>query len=160
MTAQGQINETGFRVAIAVSRYNAWITDALLDGAQREHARLLPGAPTPAVFSAPGTFELPSIAGAAARSGGFDAVVALGCVIKGETSHDQHIAHAVANAIAAIGVDTGVPVAFGVLTVDTPQQAESRAGGEHGNKGAEAMSAAIETARSIVSIHRAAGSAI
>lgn len=144
-------------VAVVVSRYNRWITDRLESGAREEHARLTSGAGSVLVLEAPGSFELPVIALAAARTGTFDAVVCLGCIIRGETSHDRHIASAVAQGIAQVSIETGVPVAFGVLTVDNADQAEARAGGAMGNKGAEAMAAALATASEIARVRGAAG---
>ena len=91
---------------------------------------------------------------AQAVRGDFDAVVALGCIISGETDHDRHIASAVATGLTMITVDTSVPVAFGVLTCRTLEQALARAGGDRGNKGAEAMAAAIETARTLRGLRR------
>lgn len=140
------------RCAIVVSRYNAWITDRLLAGAQQEWARV-GGAPDRLdVIPAPGSFELPVLARAAATCGRYDAVVAIGCLIRGETTHDQHIARSVTDGLQRVALDTGIPVAFGVLTVDHEAQAEARAGGEQGNKGAEAMRAAIETMRSLAQL--------
>lgn len=133
------------RVAIIASRYNASVTDRLLAGALESLRRRQPEAPEPGVFSAAGAFELPALAAAAARSGRYDGVVCLGCVIKGETSHDVYIATAIANALAALPAQFGVPVAFGVLTVDSPEQALARAGGRQGNKGSEAMEALLDT---------------
>ena len=133
------------RVAIITSRYNASVTDRLLAGALDSLRRRQPDAPEPGVFSAAGAFELPALAAAAARSGRFDGVVCLGCIIKGETRHDAYIATAVANALAAMPAQLGVPVAFGVLTVETPEQALARAGGRQGNKGNEAMDALLDT---------------
>ena len=141
-----------FRVAIVVSRYNNEITDKLEAGALAELARRRPGNGRAVVIPASGSFELPTLAAAAARSGKFDAVVALGCVIKGETRHDHFISTAVANELARAGVETGIAVAFGVLTVETDEQAEARAGGKMGNKGIEAMAAAIETAEMLQAI--------
>lgn len=140
------------RVAVVVSRYNRWITDRLEEGAKEEHARLTGGAGSLQMLEAPGSFELPVIALAAARSGRFDAVVCLGCIIRGETTHDRHIATAVAQGIAQVSIETGVPVAFGVLTVENAEQAEARAGGAMGNKGAEAMAAALATASVIAQV--------
>ena len=102
-----------------------------------------------AVLEAPGAYELVSIARAAASSGMYGSVICLGCVIKGETSHDLHISSAVANGLAQITVATGVRIAFGVLTTNTNEQALARAGGDKGNKGAEAMSAALDAADAI-----------
>ncbi len=133
------------RVAVVVSSYNPEITTRLQAGALDELARRLGRAQHAAVIPAPGSFELPVLCSAAAKSSKFDAVVALGCIIKGETRHDQFIAAAIASELCAIGTRTGVPVAFGVLTTETDEQAEARAGGAMGNKGVEAMTAAIET---------------
>ena len=133
------------RVAVVVSRYNEWITERLLEGAAEAFARRAGGEGVLDVARVPGAFELPAAAGAAARSGRYDAVVALACLIRGETAHDRHIASAVATSLASLGAELGLPVAFGVLTTETPEQAEARAGGAHGNKGAEAMDAALDT---------------
>mgnify|MGYP001253632010 CR=1 FL=1 len=138
-------NATAKRCAVVVSRYNAWITDRLLLGARQEWERA-GGAPDGLeVVTAPGSFELPVLARAAATCGRFHAVIALGCLIRGETTHDQHIARSVADGLQRVAIDTGVPVAFGVLTVENEAQAWARAGGDQGNKGAEAMRAALET---------------
>jgi len=141
----------GPRVAIVVSRYNHSITGALLKGAlgvcDRAGARAR-------VFPAPGSYELPALAHACAASGQYDGVVALGCLIRGETRHDRYIAEAVANGLVAVSVKTGVPVTFGVLTVDTPKQAKARAGGNKGNKGADAAGALLEALRVMRAIER------
>lgn len=134
------------RVAVVRSRYNDWITSALLRGAVEEYERRFGDASAVVVLEAPGSFELPVLCRAAASSGRYDAVVALGCVIRGETTHDQHINSAVSGALMGIACETGVPVGFGVLTVDSSEQAEARAGGAKGNKGTEAMAAALDTA--------------
>jgi 6,7-dimethyl-8-ribityllumazine synthase len=98
---------------------------------------------------APGAFELVAISRAAAVRGDVDAVVALGCVLTGETSHDRHICDAVAHGLARISVEFGKPAAFGVLTCQTLSQAQARCGGAKGNKGEEAMRAAIGAAQAI-----------
>jgi len=108
-----------------------------------------------AILEAPGAYELVSIARAAASSGMYGTVICLGCVIKGETSHDLHISSAVANGLAQITIQTGVPVSFGVLTTNTNEQAIARAGGDKGNKGAEAMDAALDAAEAIALLVRA-----
>ncbi|NRA56810.1 MAG: 6,7-dimethyl-8-ribityllumazine synthase [Phycisphaerales bacterium] len=131
-------------IAIVVSRYNDSITGPMLLGAIDALQHRWPGA-TPAVLRAPGAFELVAMSSAALRTGAFEAVVALGCVIKGETSHDQHINDAVAGGLASLAAETGVPVCFGVITAGNDQQARDRAGGSKGNKGAETMQAALET---------------
>jgi 6,7-dimethyl-8-ribityllumazine synthase len=139
-SSNGQIKTPA--VAIVVSRYNASITDKLLEGARKAFAAS--GGGELAVIDAPGAFELPALSLAAARTGRFAGIVALGCLIKGETSHDRYIAEAVSQGLVNVTLATGVPVTFGVLTVDSPDQARARAGGEHGNKGADAMSAVLE----------------
>ena len=138
--------------AIVVSRYNTSVTGVMLDGAIGAYAARGGDASELAVFEAPGAFELVSIARAAAFSGLYASVVCLGCVIKGETEHDRHIGSAVGNGLASISVQTGVPVAFGVLTTNTNEQALARAGGDKGNKGAEAMSAALDAADAIAAV--------
>jgi len=143
---------TSLGIAVVVSRYNASITDRLLAGALEAHGRLRPGGVEPVVIDAPGAFELAAISAAAARSGRFEGIVALACVIKGETSHDRYICEAVANALAVLPIHLGVPAAFGVLTVDSIAQAEARAGGAKGNKGAEAMEALLDTIDTIEAI--------
>ena len=133
------------QAAIVVSRYHPDITDKLREGAIAEYVSRGGSKQDVLVLDAPGSFELPTIVAEAAMCGAFDVVVALGCIIKGETSHDQHLATAVANEIARIGVDTGCPIGFGVLTVSSMEQAKARAGGDQGNKGEEAMAAALDT---------------
>lgn len=144
------------RVAIIVSRYSRRITDALLEGAIEEHARLTGGAEPPEVIPAPGSFELPMLAMRAAQTGRYDAVVCLGCIIRGETSHDRYIAQSVADGLTRVGLDTGVAIGFGVLTVNDSQQAEARAGGAVGHKGVEAMAAALATAGGLAAISKCA----
>ncbi|MHC4588131.1 MAG: 6,7-dimethyl-8-ribityllumazine synthase, partial [Planctomycetota bacterium] len=107
------------------------------------------------IVSAPGAFELVTACAALAARNDIDAVVAIGCVVSGETTHDQYIASAVAHGLTSVTVQTGIPVAFGVLTCQNMAQAEARAGGEKGNKGAEAMAAAIESARMVETASRA-----
>jgi 6,7-dimethyl-8-ribityllumazine synthase len=136
----------GYRFAMIVSRFNEAITDALRQGAADALSEA--GAATDAVesFSVPGAYELPQAARAAAETGRFDAVVCLGCVIRGETPHFEYICSAVAHGIMQASGDTGVPIAFGVLTTDTAAQAEERARPGRENKGFEAAVAAIEMA--------------
>ena len=138
--------------AIVVSRYNETVTSVMLKGAVDTYLGRGGRESDLAVLEAPGAYELVSIARAAAFSGMYGSVVCLGCVIKGETSHDMHISSAVANGLAQISVQTGVPVSFGVLTTNTNEQALARAGGDKGNKGAEAMNAALNAADAIGAI--------
>ncbi len=132
-------------VCVVVSRYNDTVTSRLRSGAEGAYRARFGAGGALAVVEAPGAFELAALSSAAIDTGLFDGVVALGCVIRGETDHDRYISQAVADAIALLSVQTGVPVAFGVLTVNEPAQAEARAGGSKGNKGAEAMEALLDT---------------
>ena len=137
----------GYRFALVVSRFNEAITGPLRDGARAALAEAGAAVLDVEEFAVPGAYELPQAARAAAETGRFDAVVALGCVIRGETPHFDYICSAVAHGLMAAGGDTGVPMAFGVLTTDTEAQAAARAGGGPDNKGFEAAAAAIEMAR-------------
>lgn len=132
-----------------VSRYNDSVTSVMLDGAVGAYLAAGGNDGSLAILEAPGAYELVSIANAAAGSGLYESVVCLGCVIKGETDHDVHISSAVGNGLAQITIKTGVPVAFGVLTTNTIEQARARAGGDVGNKGAEAMTAVLGAAGAI-----------
>lgn len=135
-----------FRFAVVVSRFNEDVTGSLRDaaiaalkeaGATDNHVQ---------VFAVPGAFEIPQAARAAAETGRFDAIVCLGCIIRGETPHFDYIASAVAHGITDAAADTGVPMAFGVLTTDSLEQAAARSGPGPDNKGREAAAAAIEMA--------------
>jgi len=130
--------------AIVVSRYNDSITSKLLRGAQETLAAAGVKDKDIEVVWVPGSFEIPVAADRLAGSGRYAAVICLGAVIRGETPHDQYINRAVSHALMEIGVRTGVPVLFGVLTCETLEQAIHRAGGNKGNKGAEAAAAALE----------------
>jgi 6,7-dimethyl-8-ribityllumazine synthase len=141
-------NGKGLRIAIVVSRFNSAITERLLGGAKRALERA--GVPSERMFveTVPGAFELPLAAKLAAASNRFDAVIALGAVIRGETDHYVYVCEAATHGLLRASLDTGIPVAFGVLTTDTEAQALARAGdaldGEHANKGADCAHAAIE----------------
>ena len=135
----------GLAVAIVVARYHRGVTDSLERGAAHAWAQRGGQPARLYIIDAPGTFELPVLCRAAARRSDVHAVVALGCVIRGETPHDMVIAHSVAAAIQQIALETGKPVAFGVLTCLSLAQAQDRAGGRHGNKGEDAMHAALDT---------------
>ncbi len=140
---RGSPSARGLRLAILRSLFNLPVSDGLVAGAQ---AALLEMGGDPSrveTFDVPGAFELPLAARAAARSGRFDAVIALGAVIQGETDHYEHVAREAAAGLAAVGRETGVPVAFGVLTVREEGQAERRAAPGPANKGAEAARAAV-----------------
>jgi 6,7-dimethyl-8-ribityllumazine synthase len=132
------------RFAIVVARYNESVTSRLLAGAVE--ALLAAGVADSAIDVAhvPGAFEIPLVADRMAASGGYVAVLCLGAVIRGETTHDQHINRAVSLALTESGMRSGVPVLFGVLTCDNMEQAIHRSGGNVGNKGAECAAAALE----------------
>jgi 6,7-dimethyl-8-ribityllumazine synthase len=136
----------GLRFAIVVSRFNVAITDKLRDGARAALMESGAAAGDVDVVSVPGAFEIPQAARAVAETGRFDAVVCLGCVIRGATAHFEYIASSVAHAIQQVSGEIGVPMAFGVLTTDTWEQAEERAVEGRENKGWEAAAAAIEMA--------------
>ena len=138
------MNANGFRFAIVVSRWNDFLTSKLLDGAL--DALESTGAEENAieVFKVPGSFELPLTSLKAAQSGNFDAVIALGVVIRGETSHFDYVAGQAASGIAQAGLQSGIPVIFGVVTTESVEQAINRAGVKSGNKGYEAAMAAVE----------------
>jgi 6,7-dimethyl-8-ribityllumazine synthase len=136
----------GYRFAVLVSRFNESITDALRQGASEALTEAGAAPDAIEVFPVPGAYELPQAARAAAESGRFDAVICLGCVIRGETPHFEYISSAVAHGIMQASGETGVPIAFGVLTTDNAAQAEERARPGRDNKGFEAAAAAIEMA--------------
>lgn len=151
-TFSGQITPSSTRIAlgrfaIVVARYNENITGKLLQGAERT----LLAADVPSdeidVVWVPGAWEIPLAAQRLARSGKYAAVLCLGAVIRGETTHDQHINRGVSLALGQIALETGIPVPFGVLTVNSLEQAIHRSGGNVGNKGEECASAAIEMIR-------------
>jgi len=139
----------GLRIGLAVSTYHAEITDSMRRAAESAFAAAGGDASDLYVLEVPGAFELIAAARALAEREDIDAIVALGCVIRGETWHDRAIVNAVASGLSAIIVESGLPVAFGVLTCENFEQAKERAGGSKGNKGAEAMHAAIMTALAI-----------
>lgn len=142
------------RVAVVVSRYNGSVTSRLLQGAVACAERAGVGVE---VVEAPGAYELTALAAAAADTGRFAGVVALGCIIRGDTDHDRYIAAAVAHGLTEVTLRTGVPVAFGVLTVNNAAQARARAGGSKGNKGEEACGALLDTIAAIRGLRSAPG---
>ena len=136
----------GFRFAVVVSRFNAAITESLREAAVAALAEAGAASADVEEFSVPGAFELPQAARRAAETGRFDAIVCLGCVIRGETPHFEYVSSSAAQGVMAAASDTGVPMAFGVLTTDTEEQAKARAGADEHNKGREAAAAALEMA--------------
>jgi len=143
---EGQLAAAGLRFAIVVSRFNSFITERLLAGALDGLVRHGADADTIDVIKVPGSWEVPMVAGELARQHKYDAIVCLSAVIRGETPHFDYVAAEAAKGIAHVAAETGVPVAFGVLTTNTLEQAIDRAGAKGGNKGADAAVAAIEMA--------------
>ncbi|MGE5360298.1 MAG: 6,7-dimethyl-8-ribityllumazine synthase [Bacteroidales bacterium] len=137
---------TGFRVAVVVSRYNDFVTDKLCTGALEGLAANGVAEQDVEVLHVPGAFEVPMAARRAAETGRFDAVVCLGCLIRGETAHFEYIASAASQGLMQAAGETGVPMAFGILTTDSAEQALARAESGPSNKGWEAAAAAVEMA--------------
>jgi 6,7-dimethyl-8-ribityllumazine synthase len=149
---EGSFDARDLRVGVVASRFNETISKRLVDGAvdclRRHGAR----EEQLSVTWVPGAFEIPSVARRLAGSGSVDAVVCVGAVIRGETPHFDYVAGAAAKGILDAGLSTGIPVTFGVITADTAEQAEARAGGKMGNTGFEAALAAIEMANLFASM--------
>ena len=141
-TIEGTDTAAGFRFAVVVSRYNDFVTDRLQSGAVA--ALTAAGAADITIVRVPGAFEIPIAAQRCAQTGRFDGVVCLGCVVRGETPHFEFIAAAVSQGIASAAAASGVPMAFGVLTTNSIEEAIERAGEGTSNKGWEAAVAAIE----------------
>ncbi len=129
---------SGFRFGIVVSEWNNDITHALYEGCLETLLKHGASEDKIEVLQVPGTFELPAGARLLSGKGRLDAIICLGCVIKGETKHDEYINNSVAQGLINLTIATGTPHIFGVLTPNTPEQAQERAGGKHGNKGVEA----------------------
>lgn len=143
---EGDMLAGNVRLAIVTSRFNSFITDRLVEGALDAIARHGGKTDDIAIAHVPGSFELPLAAKRLAGSGEVDAVICLGCVIRGATGHYDHVAGEAAKGIAQASLDTGVPIVFGVITADTLEQAIERAGTKQGNAGAKAAMSAIEMA--------------
>jgi len=143
---EGILTGRGRKFAVAVSRTNDFVTKRLVEGALDTLTRHEVAADDVTLAYCPGSFELPLVARRLASSGAFDGVICLGTIIRGDTPHHQYIAAEVTKGIAAVGLETGVPVLFGVLTTDTLEQAIERAGVKDGNKGRDAALAALEMA--------------
>ncbi len=145
-TLEGDLQGQGLKVAIVASRFNSFITDRLIDGAVDGLRRHGVEEKDISLVKVPGSFELP-LAVRRASAGKVDAVIALGALIRGGTPHFDYLSAEVTKGIAQVSLETGVPVAFGVLTTDTVEQAIERAGTKAGNKGFEAALSAIEMAK-------------
>ncbi|HJQ34746.1 MAG TPA: 6,7-dimethyl-8-ribityllumazine synthase [Pyrinomonadaceae bacterium] len=153
MTHQGRLSAGGFRFALVSSRWNDFLTARLVEGALDALERL--GADEGAVehFRVPGSFEIPLVALRVAQSGRFDAIVCLGTVIRGQTPHFEYVAGEVTKGVAHVGLQTGVPVLYGIVTADTLEQAIDRAGVKAGNKGFEAAMSAVEMVNLLKSVN-------
>ena len=134
----------GARFAIISSRWNARITEALIDGARKAMQDHGVDEDAVDVFRVPGAWELPLLAARLAATGGYAGIVALGCVVRGDTRHFEHVADGCSEGLMDVAMEFGLPVANGVLAVDRVEDAEARAGGSHGNKGEEAAMVVIE----------------
>jgi 6,7-dimethyl-8-ribityllumazine synthase len=151
-TIQGAGRAAGLRFAVVVSKYNDFVTDRLQAGALA--ALSAAGATDLTVIRVPGAFEIPLAAQHAGETGRYDAIVCLGCLIRGETPHFEYIASAVAHGLTEAAAATGIPMAFGVLTTNSVEEALARAGEGAGNKGHEAAVAAVEMAEVIAQLTR------
>jgi 6,7-dimethyl-8-ribityllumazine synthase len=151
---EGSLVATGLKAGIVVSRFNALITEQLLTGAVDALRRHGVKDADVDVFRCPGTFELGPVLRRAARSGRYDAVIALGAVIRGGTPHFEYVAAEAVKAVAHVALEAECAVAMGILTCDTMEQALERAGVKAGNKGAEAAAAAIEQANVLREVGR------
>lgn len=141
---EGSLQAKGVKVGLIVSRFNSFICDRLLEGAIDTLLRHGAEDKDLTVVKVPGAFEIPLVARKMAASANYDAVVCLGAVIRGATPHFDFVSSEVSKGIASVGLDSGIPVIFGVLTTDTIEQAVERAGTKAGNKGSEAAACAIE----------------
>ena len=144
VTHQGRLNAEGFRFALIASRWNDFITARLVEGAFDALERLGADEKSVELYKVPGSFEIPLLALKVASSGKYDAVICLGTIIRGQTPHFEYIAGEVTKGIAQAGMQTGVPVVYGIVTADTLEQAIDRAGVKLGNKGFEAAMSAVE----------------
>ena len=143
-TIQGRLNAEGLRVAIVASRWNDFIVSRLIGGATDALERLGASSDAITIIRVPGSFELPLAAKRAAVSDEYDAVICLGVVIRGETSHNEHIAAEVIKGVAQVSLETNLPITLGVVTADNLEQAIDRAGAKSGNKGFDAAMTAVE----------------
>lgn len=141
---RGQLSGSGRRFALVVSRFNELVTERLAAGAKSCLIQHGTAEEDIDLIHVPGAWELPLAVRAALRRGGYDGVVALGCVIRGETPHFEYVAGGASNGLAALALEADTPIGFGLLTTDTPEQALARAGGKSGNKGWEAAVSMLE----------------
>lgn len=154
-TIEGMLTGRGRRFGIVVARFNEFISGKLLDGAMDALVRHEVAPEEITVVWCPGSFEIPLVAKRLASTGAYDAVICLGAVIRGATSHFDYVAAEVSKGIASVALDSGIPVIFGVLTTDTIEQAIERGGTKAGNKGFEAAMTAIEMANVLAALEEA-----
>ena len=152
---EGQLSAGGLRFAIVVSRFNSFITERLLAGAMDALTRTGADAGQIDTVRVPGAWEIPLVAAELARQHRYDAIICLRAVIRGETPHFDYVASEAAKGVAHVAAETGVPVAFGVLTTNTLEQAIDRAGAKGGNKGSDAAMTAIEMANLMRTLRQA-----
>ena len=157
---EGRLIGTGLKFAVVVARFNDFITNQLLDGCVASLKRHGVEAKHIDVLWVPGAFEIPMVAKQAAESSSYDAVICLGAVIRGSTPHFDHVCAQNASGVASVGMETGVPTIYGVLTTDTIEQAIERSGTKAGNKGADAAAGAIEMVNLLSSMKRKTETAI
>ena len=155
---QGELTAAGLRFAVVVSRFNSFVTERLLQGALDALERSGASAGAIDVVRVPGAFEIPVAAKHLAQTGRYGAVICLGAVLRGETPHFEHISAEASKGIATAALESGIPMSFGILTVETLEQAVDRAGLKSGNKGFEAAMTAIEMANLLRKIHGAPAS--
>ena len=146
-TIEGRFQAKGLKFALVASRFNDFIVDKLIGGAVDYLLRNEAEREDLTLIRVPGAFEMPLVVKKACQSGQYDGVICLGAVIRGATPHFDYVAAEVSKGLASVSLETGVPVGFGVLTVDSLEQAIERAGSKAGNKGVEAASAVLETLR-------------
>jgi 6,7-dimethyl-8-ribityllumazine synthase len=145
-TWEGDLSAAGLRLAIVVARFNSFVTERLLSGCLDALRRSGAKMADVELVKVPGSWEMPVVVRALARKERFDAIICLGAVIRGDTPHFDYVAGQAAGGLARIAAETGIPVAFGVLTTNSVEQAVDRAGGKSGNKGFDAAMTAIEMA--------------
>lgn len=143
---KGDMNAGSLRLGIVVSRFNSVITEKLLEGAVDMIKRCGGKGENVTILKVPGSFEIPIAALTLAKSGDYDALICLGCLIRGETPHFDFLAAETTRGINEVALKTEIPISYGVLTTDTVEQALNRSGIKHGNKGSEAAAVAIEMA--------------
>ena len=154
---EGHLDARGLRLAIVIARFNSFITERLLEGALDGIRRTGGDADAVELIRVPGSWEMPVIAAELAKQKRHDAIICLGAVIRGDTPHFDYVAGNAASGLAHIAADTGVPVAFGVLTTNTVEQAIDRAGAKSGNKGFDAAMTAIEMANLLKQLRAGGG---